>query len=230
MNAHPSWADESSEVTRPVDVLALSGEHAANDDEVWPVEVFLEESWDDTSPDLSFFLVGGPPSVVRIPQGQGLQTQAHGVVKRIEEDRVLLGTPGSTSHEISLGYRLPASLDLRPLVGRRVRVMLEEEPPSGGRSGQTLTVRSADDRVWLIARCGAALDVAHSLGKAVIRVRLSPEDGGPLAVLLPGIQHIVPPGGERRMRVGASRFVVEHVSRDDAGRAAYFIADDLLWH
>ena len=42
MNAlYRSWPDDSSEVTRPVDVLALSGERGANDDVVWPVEAFL---------------------------------------------------------------------------------------------------------------------------------------------------------------------------------------------
>jgi hypothetical protein len=231
MNAlNRSWADDSSEVTRPVDVLALSGELGANDDDVWPVELFLEDAWDDTSPDLSFFLVGGPPSVVRIQQGLGVLTQAQGVVKRIEEDRVLLGTPGSRSHEISLGYRLPASLDLRPLVGRRVRVMLEEEPPSGGRTGQTLTIRTADDRVWLVARCGATQDVVHSLGGAAVRATLSSDEDGPLVVALKDDLHLVAPGGDMRMSVGVSRYVVELVSRDDSGCAAYFIADDLLWH
>jgi hypothetical protein len=242
MNAfNRSWANDSSEVTRPVDVLVLTGEHVTDDDdddhEVFPLEQFLEDGWDDEngwddgSPDISFFMVGGAHSVVRIPLGRGVVTQGQGVVKHLEEDRLLLGTPGISFHEVSLTYRLPASLDLRPLIGRRVVLTLEEEEaPSGGRVGQTLTVRTLDGRVWLVARCGVVREVDHALAGGVVRVSLSPKDGGPLVVATPDMQHIVAPGGEGRMRIGASRYVVELVSRDESGGAAYFIADDLLWH
>jgi len=141
-----------------------------------------------------------------------------------------LGTPGLASHEIALGYRVPASLDLRPLIGRRVLLVLEEEPSSGGCARQTLTVRTSDDRVWLIARSGNVAEASHTLGSADIRLSLSPTPGGPLVVAAPELQHIVTPGGEARMRIGASRYVVELVSRDESGWAAYFIADDRLWH
>jgi hypothetical protein len=224
------------DVTRPVDVLALSGEQvaAANDDDVWPVELFLEdgwleEGWDDPSPAMSFFIAGSAPSVVRLEQGSRSLTHAEGVVKRIDEDRLLLGTPGSSSPEVSLGYRVPASLDLRVLIGRRVRLTLEEES-SGRRTEQTLTVRTFDGRAWLVARCGGMKDAGHALGAADVRVSLSSNDGGPLVVAAPDLQHIVAVGGEARVRVGTSRYVVEVVSRDDSGGAAYFIADDRLWH
>jgi hypothetical protein len=232
MNAiQRSWGDDSSEVTRPGDVLALSGELGEPLDDVWPVDLFVEEGWeDDESPALSFYIVGGPPSVVRLQQPRRVITHAHGVVKRIEEDRVLLGTPGSACHEITLGYRLPASVDLRPLIGRRVRVMLQEEPPAGGRSGQTLTIRTAEDRVWLVARCGPIEGVEHCLAGVDVEVSLSMAGDGPLVVATPDLPYLVAPGREARMRIGASRYVVELVSRDDAGQAAYFIADDLLWH
>jgi hypothetical protein len=237
MNAsHRSWADDSAEVTLPGDVLALSGERraarAANEEEeeeILPSDL-LEDGWDDEPPAMTFFVVGGPPSVAWSKRGTVLVTHAHGVVKRFEEEVLLLGTPGSPSNETALGYRLPASLDLRPLVGRRVRLTLEEEPPSGGRCGQTLTLRTADDHVWLIARCGGAQDVAHSIGGAALRVSVSPRDDGPLVVATPGLQHIVPPGGETEMTIGASRYVVELVARDASGGAAYFIADARLWH
>jgi hypothetical protein len=68
------------------------------------------------------------------------------------------------------------------------------------------------------------------LAGAEVRVNLSPKDGGPLVVATPDLQHIVAPGGEAHMTVGKQRFVVELLSRDDAGRAAYVIADALLWH
>lgn len=218
-------------MTRPVDVLALSGERAASvdEEEVWASD-FLEDGWDDETPALSFFILGGAPAVLHARREPLAVTQAQGVVKRFEEDVLLLGTPGSSCNEVALGYRLPASLDLRPLVGRRVRLTLEEDPPSRGRAGQMLTLRTADDRVWLIARCGAVQDVAHSIGGVAVRVSLSPRHDGPLVVAAPGLQHIVAPGGEARVGIGASRYVVELVSRDAPGCAAYFIADDRLWH
>ena len=228
MNAsHSSWADESSEPTLPGDVLALSGERAASEEDELSSSDFLEDGWESESPSMSFFILGGAPGVAR-KWGRLVVTQAQGVVKRFEEEALLLGTPGSSCNEISLGYRLPASLDLRPLVGRRVFVTLEEEPPSGGRAGQTLTLRTADDHVWLIARCGTVQD--HSIGGTAVRVSLSPRSDGPLVVAAPDLQHIVAPGGEARMRIGTSRYVVELVSRDESGRAAYFVADDRLWH
>lgn len=232
--AHFSWADDtldsSLEETCPGDVLALSGEMVANDDDVWPVELFLEDEWDADARDPHFFVTGGPPVVLRMQCGRQLVTQAQGIVKRILEDRLILGVPGMTTNEIALGYKLPASVDLRPLIGRRVRVMLEEEAAPGGRAGQTLTVRTLDDHVWLVARIGAAHDVAHALGEGTVRVTLSPKHDGPLVVAAPGLQHIVSPSGEATMRIGASRYVVELVSRDGAAYGAYFIADARLWH
>jgi hypothetical protein len=240
MNAsHRSWADDSSEVTwphapdstRPGDVLALSGEQIAeHDDEVFPLELFLEDGWDDDSTALSFFIDGRAPAVARTRSGCGFVTRASGVVKRVEEDRVLLGTPGCSSHEIALGYRVPASLDLRPLIGRRVLLTLEEESPSGGRVRQTLTVHTSDDRVWLVARSGHVDDVRHSLGGSELRLSLSPVPGGPLVVVAPGLQHIVACGGEARLRLGASRYGAELVAHESSGWAAYFLADDRLWH
>jgi hypothetical protein len=216
-------------VTRPREVLAPSGEHATSNDDDFPVDLFVDEGWDDESPVPSFMVVGNPPSVLRMQRASGAVTQAHGVVKRIEEDCLILGTPGISSNEVSVGYRLPASVDLRPLIGRRVWLKLEEDPRSGGSSGQTLTIRAADDHVWLIARCGRAHDEEHSLGGAVVRMSLAPKEGGPLVVAAPDLRHIVPPGSETRMKVGASRYVVEHLSHDE-GCASYFIADDQLWH
>jgi hypothetical protein len=225
-----SWSDDSSEVTRPGDVLALSGEPHANDDQVWPVEAFLEDGWEDESPALSFFLIGGPPSVVRMHYWAGVVTQAHGVVKRVDEDLVVLGTPGSPFHEISLGYRLPASLDLRPLIGRRVRLTLEEAPPSGGVSAQTLTIRTADDHVWLVARFGGVRGVEHCIAGVEVHMSLSMRDDGPLVITPPDLRHSVARGEEAMILIGSCRYIAELVWRDDSGSAAYFIADDRLWH
>jgi hypothetical protein len=153
------------------------------------------------------------------------------MVKRIQEDLLILGTPGSCANEVTVGYHLPASIDLRPLVGRRVRLTLdEEEDPCGGRCEQTLTVRTHDDRVWLIARWGVILYASHLLGTAVVCLTLSPDEAGPLVVATPELHHAVAPGGEARMRIGLARYVIELLSRDASGHAAYFIADASLWH
>jgi hypothetical protein len=121
-------------------------------------------------------------------------------------------------------------VDLRGLVGRRVRLTLEEETRAGGRVSQTLTVRTFDDRVWLLARQGIDGDTSHDLGGTPVRVALAPSACGPLVVSARDLEHIVPAGGEAHIRAGSSRYVVEHVSRDDSGAASYFLADDLLWH
>jgi hypothetical protein len=221
-----SWDDE---ITKRRDVLAMSRERDLRDDESWPVDVEFDDAWEEPAP-VGFVIAGEEPAVVRLRRGRSIVTEAHGVVKRIDEDRLLLGTPGIASHEVFLSYRLPASVDLRGLVGRRVRLTLVDEPALGGGPSQTLTVSTLDGRVWLIARHGGARDVTHTLDGSVVRVSLSQKDGGPLVVAPPHLQHIVAPGGDARMTVGKHHFVVELVSRDDAGHAAYFIADELLWH
>jgi hypothetical protein len=225
-----------ADVTRPGDVLALSGERSAHgdDEEVFPLEDFLEDGWDDGWDDdgaLRFFVHGAAPDVLRMRHlGGGLVTQAQGTVKRIEEDRLLLGTPGRASPEIALGYRVPASLDLRPLIGRRVQVRLEDASSPDGRATQVLTLRTLDGRVWLVARSGVTDDVVHALGSAEVRLSLAPSGGGPLVVAAPDLEHIVAPGGEARLRIGGLRYVAELVWRDASGWAEYFIADDRLWH
>jgi hypothetical protein len=224
----PFWSD----VTRPGDVLALSGERVAHgdDDEVFPLEDFLDDGWDDDGA-MRFSVRGGAPDVIRMRHvSGGLVTQAQGIVKRVEEDRLLLGTPGRATHAIALEYRVPASLDLRPLIGRRVQVRLEDASTPDGRAAQVLTLRTPDGRVWLVARSGVTENVAHALGGAEVRLSLAPGGGGPLVVSTPDLEHIVAPGGEARLRVGGLRYVAELVSRDASGWADYFIADDRLWH
>ena len=250
-----SWTDESQEVTQPADVLRLSGERRAADsdttlevdladvalgeleqDEVLPVEMFLEDDWDDESGwdeaglVASFYVAGPLSRVIRSTKGRFTIAKAQGIAKRLEDDRLVLGIPGSPTDDVTLGYRLPASVDLRGLVGRRVRLTLEEETRPGGRIAQTLTIRTLDDRVWLLARQGISGDTSHELGGTPVRVSLAPKAAGPLVVSTRDLEHIVATGGEAHIRAGGSRYVVELVSRDDAGAADYFIADDRLWH
>jgi hypothetical protein len=228
---HSRATDDSwDEVTQRREALAVSREISSDaDGEGWAVDV--DDAWDEPAP-LGFCIDGAHPAVVRLWRDRSNVTEAQGVVKRIEEDRLLLGTPGTCSYEVALSYRLPASVDLRALVGRRVRLTLVDELARGAARvpEQTLTISTQDGRVWLIARQGSARDLTHTLEGGEVRVMLSQKEGGPLVVAPPDLKHIVAPGGEAHLRVGKHRFVVELVSRDDRGRAAYFIADELLWH
>jgi hypothetical protein len=164
-------------------------------------------------------------------RGLGTVAQARGIVKRIEEDHLVLGTPGSKAREVLVGFRLPASVDVRPLIGRRVRLALEEEPRPRGVAEQTLTVRAATDgHVWLVARRAGEGEATHAVGDTKVRVTGSPNDGGALVVAAGDLRRIVPPGGDARIALGGARYVFEHTLRDPAGCAAYFLADDRLWH
>ncbi|HEY8038662.1 MAG TPA: hypothetical protein VIF15_02670 [Polyangiaceae bacterium] len=190
----------------------------------------LRVDGEDDPPGVRFHLEGDPHAVRRYRRGWVCITRGKGVAKRIEEDRLHLGTPGVQQSDAAMDYSLPASIDLRPLVGRRVILGLSEEPlPHGGR-GQTLTVQTRDGRVWLVARYGGGGAVAYHMGGLEVRAALSPRHDGPLVVGTPDLQWLVPPGGTAHMKLGISRLVVEHVSRDGAGCGSYLVADRLLWH
>jgi hypothetical protein len=196
-------------------------------------EAWLDETWDSLDagdPPIRFDVEGDRLAVHSARRTRGTLTEAQGIVKRLEEDRIVLGTPGLSTDVATVRYRLPASLDLRALIGRRVRITVVEEPGPGLRRAQTITIRTADDRVWLVARSGPVRAVAYTLAGSVVRVSFSPTEGGPLVVSPPDARHIVGAGSEVRLRFGAARFVLELVSRDPAGCGTYFIASDLLWH
>ena len=118
---HDSW-DEVLE-----DDLELADDLLEDDDEdegSGPVAIALDEAWLDETwdsvdagePALRFDIDGDRLAVHRTPRTRGTMTEATGVVKRIHEDRLLLGTPGLSSEVAVVSYRLPASLDLRALI------------------------------------------------------------------------------------------------------------------
>jgi hypothetical protein len=212
------------------------------------IDIDIDDSWDAPAaeePDLrstwdqeptsgpnavatvAFRIDGEHPAVVRHESTNAAFTEATGLAKRIDEDCVLLGTPGASVHAVSMMYRLPASIDLRPLLGRRLRLSLVDEP--GPTFGQTLTIGTLDGRVWLVARYGGTDGVTHDLAGARVRVRLSPKEYGPLVVTALDLEHVLGPGSDAPMSIGNRRFVVEHLARD-RGCVAYLIADQSLWH
>lgn len=268
MNAlHRFWADDS-EMTRPADVLALTGERFARGEDGFPLATFVFDGWDeddddamheavtvpqqdaldvlllddadaweDAIPDdddgdlpFAFYVAGPPAAVARILVGDRAFARASGVVKRITDAALVLGTPGSPVDEVTVGYRLPASIDLRALVGRRVRVTLDERITEDGIAARTLTIHTAGDRLWLVVFCGEPSDARHAVGDESLRVTMAPREDGPMVVAVKAMRHIVPAGGETRIAVGDRRFAAELVAREESGSVAYYVVDDALWH
>jgi hypothetical protein len=202
---HDQYVDESwGQLGTPEDdPLAISNCH-----ELPPVSFYLDglAADDDTEP---------------------IAAPVVGRVKHLDEERLDIGTPGFRTALASLCYHLPASIDLRPLVGRKVRLVVGavQSPTTRGR---LLTIHDDREGVWLVAHHGS-----NPLWQNVDGVDLSvaawPELGGLLVVGPPGQTCVVEPGASTRIRCGASRYVVELVSLE-RGAAAYVIADERLWH
>ena len=144
-----------------------------------------------------------------------------GIVKHVDEERLHLGTPGFRREHAFLEYHLPASLDLRPLVGRRVRVEVAQR--------RTLSICGDNGRLWLVAHHGRDA-FWQSVGGVDLCVTVSKVAEGMLVVGPSGRQQVVEPGGSARISWGSRAWVVELVSYGEAGEAAYFIADACLWH
>jgi hypothetical protein len=150
-----------------------------------------------------------------------------GPVKHVDEDHLDLGTPGFRTALASLEYHLPASIDLRPLLGRKVRLFVGDvrSPTAHGR---TLTIHGDRDRVWLVAHHGSN-PLWQNIAGIDLSVAASPELGGLLVVGPPGRTCVVAPGSSAPIAWGASRFVVELLLLG-RGTASYVIADERLWH
>jgi hypothetical protein len=176
---------------------------------------WIDESWDRAEP---------PPVSFAIEphRERGARVSfAEGIVRHVDEERLDIGTPGFRAEQASLEYHLPASLDLRPLVGRRVRVEVAQ--------GKTLTICGDTGRLWLVAHYGRDT-FWQSVGGVDLCVSVS-KDAEVMHVAGPaGQQYIVECGGSARISWGARAWVVEFVSFRESGEAAYFIADASLWH
>ncbi len=173
-------------------------------------------------PVIGFHLEGETSIIARHGPDRSLISSAEGVAKEIEECRLWLGE--RSDREIALCYRLPSSIDLRPLVGRRLRVTLVREPAPEGAVGQTLTITDGDGRVWMVAHFGGAQGISHKLGDHEVRAALSQRWEGPLVIGRPELQWLVAPGERARLD---DRFMIHFVART-AECAAYVIADKSL--
>jgi hypothetical protein len=152
-----------------------------------------------------------------------------GVVRHVDEERLDVGTPGFRAAFASLAYHLPASLDLRPLLGRRVQIEHERRCRSDGEIEETLTIRGRDGRLWLVAHVGQSpfwqnvegVDVSLSVAKDAQELRVAGT---------PGRDHLLQSGEYARMICGRRDLVAELVECSETGEAAYFLADASLWH
>lgn len=150
---------------------------------------------------------------------------AEGRVLACEDGRIWLGE----GDDVALSYALPPMIDLRALVGRRVRVALRHEPLREGPLSQLLTVADEDGPIRLVAHFGEASGQVHALGATHVRVALSLRDGGPIAFGTDHLQCLVHVGEHVVLRDPAAEYVMHFIARSRAGYAAYVIANRALW-
>jgi hypothetical protein len=178
-----------------------------------------------------------PPSV-RLGPGGALTRVVEGVVRRVHAADICLFAPASAVpgrvEEVHVRHELPASLDLRPLVGRAVRVTTVYAEVGASRPDSTLTVADETGRVWLIARSGTVDGASHALsrepGAPVLHAALSQRPAGPLVIGTAALQWLVPMGkpGVLHLPDGSVLRAVL-VSRSLEGTASYVIADARLF-
>ncbi len=176
---------------------------------------WIDEGWDSAElPPVSF--------AIEPRRNEGARVSlAEGIVKHVDEERLHIGTPGFRAPHDLLEYHLPASLDLRPLLGRKVRVEIAQ--------GRTLTILGDTGRLWLVAHHGRDA-FWQSVGGVDLCVSLCRETEEMLVVGPSGSRQVIGCGESARISLGSRDWVVELVSYRESGEAAYFIADASLWH
>lgn len=177
---------------------------------------WIDEGWDDAEL---------PPVSFAIEPRQGASaafvSSVEGIVKHVDEERLHIGTPGFRAARAFLEYHLPASLDLRALVGRKVRVDIVQR--------KTLTIWGDTGRLWLVAHRGSNA-FWQSVGGFDLCVTISQDAKEMLVVGPSGQEYVVACGESARITWGSRAWVVEFVAYDGPGEGAYFIADASLWH
>ncbi|HEX8792072.1 MAG TPA: hypothetical protein VF765_14050 [Polyangiaceae bacterium] len=176
---------------------------------------WIDDGWDPAEmPAVSFAIEPRRATSARL-------SRAEGVVKHVDEERLHIGTPGFRNEHAQLEYHLPASLDLRPLVGRRVHVEIAQ--------GRTLTIWGDTGRLWLVAHRGRDA-FWQSVGGFDLCVSISKEAEEMVVVGPGGQSHILRCGESARITCGSRSWIVELVAYYEPGEGAYFIADASLWH
>ena len=135
-------------------------------------------------------------------------------------------------HAASLRHALPASIDLTPLIGKRVRVTLMHAAPSLASDAgvtQTLTITGEGGRLLLVAHSGHVRGNTHMLGKVSVYVALSQRPGGPMVFGTARLQSLVRVGDSVRVRDGEHLYVLSFHARAANGNASYVITSGALW-
>jgi hypothetical protein len=131
--------------------------------------------------------------------------------------------------ELRLRYTLPAFFDLRPLLGRRIRVTLRSTPLAAGPTEQLLTIADHAGRTWMIAHFGPLEGETHVVGETRLVAALSQRPGGPMVFGTKELQSIVHIGEHVAVHDGQHELVMHFVARTPLGYAAYAIVDRALY-
>ena len=150
---------------------------------------------------------------------------AEGRVEAVDDDRIWL-TDGD---DVTLEVTLPSCIDLRPIVGERLRITLRDDPSTNGPTGQLLTLSDESGRTRMLAFYGRVQGNAHVVGDVQVRVSLSQRSGGPLVVGTSQQQCVLGAGQEIAVRDGQGEYVMHFVSRTSSGYAAYVLVEKAMW-
>jgi hypothetical protein len=177
---------------------------------------------------LAFALSGDTSLVARGPGRRSTIRSAEGVASVVNATSLSLDLgrrmAGVFPRLVTVTHNLPSSVDLRPLLGRSLRVTLVDDGAS-----QSLTICGIGGRVWIVARFGPVHGVVHSVGGTEVRAALSQRADGPLVVGTDRLQWLVNPGCHVRLGGAAAGLVVEHVARVSAEAAGYVVAESVLY-
>jgi hypothetical protein len=153
-------------------------------------------------------------------------SSAEGGVVRVGESHAWI----AGEHAVALRHTLPDPIDLRALIGRRVRVTLVCSTAPDGSVTQTLTISGDDGRLYLVAHAGHVKGNMHTLGSLSVYVALSQRPGGPMVFGTSRLQSLVRVGDTVKVQDGNDSYVLHFQSRPTNGSASYVIANKELWH
>jgi hypothetical protein len=176
----------------------------------------------EPAPAIAFSIDGQTAVRARDPMRGSWMTVAEGFVERVSRGRL------SLEDDVTLSYTLPAGVDLAPLAGSHVRLMLDDQGGPHGRA-QTLTIAGTDRRTCLVACYGPAAGRAHTFGRTRVRAALSQRPGGPLVFGSDALQYVLQVGDAVRLRDGQRELLMRYVERTPFDYAAYVIAEARLW-
>lgn len=173
---------------------------------------------------LAFSLEGAPIDELRRDRETTTLRSCEGIVRDV--------TAGGLFLEGRQGYivrhSLPAEVDLRPLLGRRARITLNEQGSPFAPTARTFRVASDGGGLLLLAHDGRLRPQVHVMGGTSVSVALSLRRSGPLVIGTKAGMGALAVGERARIEAENQAFVVMFLAhtRPDAG--AYVLADTAL--